>query len=99
MNKKKKILSIEDRIPKLKEKRKKKANRRLIFYVSIFFFLISIIVYLQSSLSNVQVVHVNGNHQVEEDAIIKETSVTDQTNIWTIKTGTIEKTLKKNPFI
>ena len=37
---KKNVVSIEDRIPKLKEARKKKANRRLHF-LSIYFFLLN----------------------------------------------------------
>ncbi|MCD8500622.1 MAG: hypothetical protein LRY71_01750 [Bacillaceae bacterium] len=37
---KQKIVSLEDRIPKLKQQRKQRANRRLIIYLSTFFFAI-----------------------------------------------------------
>ena len=33
-----KVLSLEDRIPKIKEYRRRKANRRLIFLLTLFFF-------------------------------------------------------------
>ncbi|MCD8509650.1 MAG: hypothetical protein LRY73_07065 [Bacillus sp. (in: Bacteria)] len=35
----KKIIEIEERIPTLKERRKQRANRRLIVYISMFFFI------------------------------------------------------------
>lgn len=96
---KKKIVSIEDRIPKLKQARKKKANRRLIFYLSIFFFLIAIIVYLQSPLSHVKTVTVTGNSFVSDEYVIETSDITDKTNIWTINKSKIKDTLRKNPTV
>ncbi|WP_339227609.1 FtsQ-type POTRA domain-containing protein [Oceanobacillus sp. FSL K6-2867] len=96
---KKNIVSIEDRIPKLKQARKKKANRRLIFYLSIFFFLISIIVYLQSPLSHIKTIDVNGNRYVTDEEIIENSNLTTDTNIWTINRSEIEQLIKKNPIL
>lgn len=81
---KKKVVSIEDRIPKLKQARKRKANRRLIFYLSIFFILISIIVYLQSPLSHIKYIHVVGNSLVSTEDILAKSELTKQTNIWSV---------------
>jgi cell division protein FtsQ len=96
---KKKIVSIEDRIPKLKQARKKKANRRLVFYLSIFFFLISIIVYLQSPLSHIKTISVNGNTYLAEDSIIKASGLTTNMNIWTINKSDIKKAISENPVV
>ena len=65
-----KIISIEERIPKLKEKRRKKANRTLLFYLTLFFLLIAIIVYLQSPFSNVAYVAVEGNNVITDEQVI-----------------------------
>lgn len=97
--KKKQIVSIEDRIPKLKQARKKKANRRLIFYLSIFFLLISIIVYLQSPLSYVRTIHVTGNTSISEEEVIKQSNLADNTNIWTINKTKIKKSINENPVV
>lgn len=100
MNKKKvKVVSIEDRIPKLKQERKKKANRRLVFYLSIFFILISIIVYLQSPLSNVKKIAVSGNVYITKDEMIEQSQLTNQTNIWMIDNKKIEKMIEENPIV
>ncbi|WP_099157996.1 cell division protein FtsQ/DivIB [Virgibacillus ndiopensis] len=96
---KKNIVSIEDRIPKLKQARKKKANRRLIFYLSIFFLLIAVIVYLQSPLSHVKTVQVTGNTFVSEKEIIEQSKLLDDTNIWTIDKKEINQAIHKNPVI
>ena len=95
----KNIVSIEDRIPKLKEARKKKANRRLVFYMCLFFFLISIIVYLQSPLSHVKTIDIQGNTFVNDEEIIELSGLSTQTNIWTIDFSKIENKLHTNPII
>src|SRR5699024_11754485 len=95
----KKIVSIEDRIPKLKQARKQKANRRLIFYLSIFIILISIIVYLQSPLSNVKKFEVSGNTILSDETIIDKTNLNKKTNIWTINSKKKNKKLEKNSII
>lgn len=95
----KKIVSIEDRIPKLKQARKQKANRRLIFYLSIFLILISIIIYLQSPLSNVREVKVSGNTIFSKETIIETTKITKDTNIWTVSSKKLNKKLEKSPII
>ncbi|MFC2950194.1 cell division protein FtsQ/DivIB [Virgibacillus sediminis] len=95
----KKIVSIEERIPKLKQARKKKANRRLVFYLSIFFILISIIIYLQSPLSNIRSVEVNGNSLLTEDKAIAQSGLNESTNIWTIDKSEIISALTSNPMV
>lgn len=95
----KNIVSIEDRIPKLKEARKKKANRRLVFYMTIFFFLISIIVYLQSPLSEVKTITVHNNSFITDEEITELSGLLDKPNIWAIDFADIESKLKDNPVI
>ena len=96
---KKNIVSIEDRIPKLKQARKKKANRRLVFYLSIFFFLISIIVYLQSPLSHIKEIKITGNSYITDESIIKQSGLTTDMNIWTINKSSIKNAISENPII
>lgn len=96
---KKNVVSIEDRIPKLKQARKKKANRRLVFYLSIFFLLLSVIVYLQSPLSHVKQIEIKGNSFVTEKEVNERSGITEKTNIWTINKKKIAKQLTEHPAI
>jgi len=95
----KKVVSIEDRIPKLKQARKKKANRRLVFYLSIFFFLISIIVYLQSPLSHINKLEINGNSFLADQEVIELSDLEMSTNIWTINREEIIEGITNNPIV
>ncbi|MEI3606720.1 FtsQ-type POTRA domain-containing protein [Pseudogracilibacillus sp. SE30717A] len=96
---KKKIVSIEDRIPKLKEARKKKANRRLLFYLSIFFLLISIIIYLQSPLSYIKNIEVNGNDVIKKEDVVKLSGLTTSSNIWVMNKQSIIDSMESHPII
>lgn len=96
---KEKIVSIEDRIPKLKETRKKKANRRLVFYLSIFFLLISIIVYLQSPLSQVKYIDVKDNKVLSDKEVIKMSGITLNSNIWMIQMNSIKKEIEAHSVV
>lgn len=96
---KKKVVSIEDKIPTLKEERKKKANRRLLFYLSIFFILISIIIYLQSPLSYIKTVDIKGNLVLAEDDITQLAEITNKTNIWTVSRKELKSKLESVDII
>src|SRR5699024_3822681 len=91
--------SIVDRIPKLKQARKKKANRRLIIYLSIFFFLISIIVYLQYPLSYINAIDVKGNLMVSEEEIVDLSGLTNETSMWSIDKKEISENIQANPML
>ncbi|MFC0524047.1 cell division protein FtsQ/DivIB [Pontibacillus salicampi] len=97
--KEKKIVSIEDRIPKLKEARKKKANRRLILYLSFFFILILLILYLQSSLSNVHNITVNGNEHVNDQDVIQMSGVSSKDNFWKVNGGEVASKIEQHEEI
>lgn len=94
-----KIVSIEDRIPKLKAKRKKKANRRLLFYLTIFFLLITIIIYLQSPLSNIQEIEVSGNELISDAEIIERSQLTTEDNIWNVSLKNVSAKIAEHPLI
>lgn len=79
-----KIVSLEDRIPKLKLQRKQRANRRLIMYLSLFFFLLLIVIYFQSSFSDIRNVVVTGNRYVLEEQIILQVGLHERTGFWSI---------------
>ncbi|MCZ0703339.1 cell division protein FtsQ [Natronobacillus azotifigens] len=93
---KRNVISIEDRIPKLKEARKKKTNRRLIFYVFLFFSLISIVIYLQSPLSYVGNIEIIGNRYVSAEEIIKYSKLSSETNIWGVSTEEVSERISQH---
>ncbi|WP_188693029.1 cell division protein FtsQ/DivIB [Pullulanibacillus camelliae] len=95
----KKVIQLEDRIPKLKAQRKQKANRRMIFYLTILFILILAVVYFESPLSNVHTLSIKGNDYVSKQQIARQSGVTKHSKIWDIDEQKIERSLKKLPMI
>jgi cell division protein FtsQ len=94
-----KIVALEDRIPKLKEQRRRKANKRLILLLFLFFIMIIAVAYTQSPLSHVRTIIVKGNHLYSSEDLIKKTGVTTNTNIWKVKTDKIAADLENLPEI
>lgn len=95
----KRVVSIEDRIPKLKKERRKKANRKLIFYLLIFFVLIFIVVYLQSPMSYVRHIPVSGTKWVQEEEVITLSEIGNTTNYWSVQTNKIKEKIEQHPQI
>ncbi|MFJ5622204.1 cell division protein FtsQ/DivIB [Peribacillus loiseleuriae] len=95
-----KIVSIEDRIPKLKKLRKRKANRRLILLLSFFFILIACVLYFLSPLSHIKEIKVMGNQYLSSDQIITLSGLTNDTNIWKVnKSEMIKKMIESQKEI
>ncbi|HSU79144.1 MAG TPA: FtsQ-type POTRA domain-containing protein [Candidatus Angelobacter sp.] len=95
----KKVIQLDDRIPKLKAQRRQKANQRFIFYITIFFILILIVTYIESPLSNVKSVAVSGNRYIQADQIVKSSGLSTGSKIWSVNQDRIQKKLKSIPSI
>lgn len=94
--KEKNVIEIEERIPKLKERRKQRTNRRMIFYVTVFFILMLMIIYFQSPLSKVQQVKVEGNGLVSEEWIIEQSQLLEDVSIWNIDEKEVNERITEN---
>lgn len=95
----KKVIQLDDRIPKLKAQRRQKANRRFIFYITVFFILILIVTYIESPLSNIKTIRVSGNRYIQSDQIVKASGLSTGSKIWSVNQTRIQKNLKFIPSI
>jgi cell division protein FtsQ len=78
------VIDMEDKLPQLKEQRKKRARKRLIIYISVFFLAIVGMLYMQSGLSNVKNVEVSGNESIEAEEIVRLSDLNEEDNIWNL---------------
>lgn len=95
----KKVVSLEDRLPQLKKERKQRANRRFIFYASFFFLLILVVVYFQSPLSKVDQISVSGEQLASPEKIVEASGISKQTHIWDIRSAGAEKKIEQLPTV
>ncbi|MCJ7839554.1 FtsQ-type POTRA domain-containing protein [Lederbergia sp. NSJ-179] len=94
-----KVLSLEDRIPKIKEHRRRKANKRLISLLSLFFLLIVLVVYFQSPLSHIKEIDIQGNKIASKEEILSISGLKQGENIWKINKKNVKKNVRKLPVI
>ncbi|MGP4072566.1 cell division protein FtsQ/DivIB [Piscibacillus sp. B03] len=80
----KKVVSIEDRIPQLKQLRKRKANRRFFTYLTLIILLILVIVYLQSPLSHISNIEVQNNRVISDDEVVELSGLSTNQSFWSI---------------
>ncbi|MDQ0206442.1 cell division protein FtsQ/DivIB [Alkalicoccobacillus murimartini] len=80
----KKVITMNDRIPSLKEQRKQRANRRLLFFLGIFFILLVLMIYFQSPLSNIKEIQVTGNVVAETEEIVQASDLAEGNSIWNL---------------
>ncbi|MBS2968881.1 cell division protein FtsQ/DivIB [Metabacillus sp. KIGAM252] len=90
-----KIVSIEDRIPKLKQQRKQKTNKRLTLFLCLFFILILLVVYFQSPLSKISAIEVVGNAHTADDSILKQSGISIGTGFWNLNVEQAESGIKR----
>ena len=90
-----KIVALEDRIPMLKEQRRRKANKRLILLLILFFIMIAIVAYVQSPLSHVKKITVNGNELLSDSEILSLAKISKETNIWSVNKEEISSKLTR----
>jgi cell division protein FtsQ len=94
-----KIVSIEDRVPKLKQHRRKKANKRLVFLLILFFSLIACVSYFQSPLSKVKNINVKGQKIYTTEQIKTISGISNNQNIWKLDKNQISVNIKRLPEI
>ncbi len=94
-----KVVVLEDRVPKLKERRRQKANRRLIAYLSFFFLFILCVLYFESPLGAVGHVEVSGNRHLTAERIISLSGITKRTSFWKVNGQNVEEKLTRHPEI
>ncbi|MFT8871440.1 MAG: FtsQ-type POTRA domain-containing protein [Sporolactobacillus sp.] len=94
-----KIISLEDRLPQLKAERKRKANRRLVFYASIFFLLILFVIYFQSPLSRVHDFTVIGNQIADRQTILTASGITADTHVWDVHAKEAARRIEALPSV
>jgi len=89
-----KVIDIEDRIPTLREKRRKRTNKKFIFLIALFFITLFLLLYFQSPYSDLKTINVKGSSIVDEDTYIKQSDLQVGQSMWSFREKEIEDRLK-----
>ena len=94
-----KIIDIEDRIPTLRERRKKRTNRKFTLLLAIFLITLLGLLYFQSPYSHVQTIKVKGANLASGEEYIEQSGLQKGQSMWEIRTSKAEELLKQNTWI
>lgn len=91
----KKVIDIEERIPSMRERRRRRANRKFIFIVAIFLIALLAIFYFQSSMSKIGKLTVSGASIHESSFYIEESEIQEGEGFWSFTKKKVEERLKE----
>lgn len=81
-DKTKKSRTLEDKLPKLKEQRRKKMKQQLAVLLLLFSFAILIVVYFISPLSKIEKISVAGASEVTDQSVISASQIKSGESLW-----------------
>lgn len=94
-----KRISLEDRVPKLKEKRKLKAKKKLRRLLFTLFLLVLTVLYFDSPYSKVETVTVSGTEYLTDKEVVEWSGVDEETIFLFTRNKKLESKLLEHPEI
>jgi len=94
-----KIISLEDRVPVLRNKKRKKANMRLLVTILVFFSLLLCVLYFQTSIGSKIHLVINGNQLYSDKEIEKLADVSVDDSFLTIRSKRVVDQLESQNTI
>ncbi|WP_203246145.1 cell division protein FtsQ/DivIB [Sporosarcina beigongshangi] len=88
-----KVIDIEERIPSMREKRRRKTNKKFLFMLIIFVVALLAILYFQSDLSKIGDIHVKGAGLHESSFYEEQSGLTMDNPLWSFNISNVENRL------
>lgn len=90
-----KVIDIEERIPSMREKRRRKTNKKFLFIIAIFCIALLVLLYFQSPFSKVGEVKIHGASLHDDQYYYKKSGILEGTSYWGFDTKEVEEELLK----
>lgn len=90
-----KVIDIEERIPSMREKRRKKANRKFFFVVGLFVIALLTVLYFQSSFSKIDKVEVKGAYLYDKNDYLQRSGVQSGDKLWGFTKNNVKNKLEE----
>ena len=94
-----KIIDIEERIPTLRERRRKRTNIKFFVLLLLFFIILFLLLYFQSSYSDIKEISINGEGLVEEELYLKNTGLQIGDPMWSFRSKEIEQKILQQHWV
>lgn len=94
-----KVIDITELVPALKQKRKKRSNFKFITLTLLFLSMIALLLYFQSSYSDIQKIEIMGESIVEETFYLEQSGLELQQSFWGFRVGDVEQILEQSDWV
>lgn len=94
-----KIIDLEEKIPTLRAKRRRRTNRKFSTLLAIFSLLIVSILYFRSPYSTILHLEVNGEQLVDEQFYFQTSTLKEGLSMWEFRTAAIENKIRKMNWV
>lgn len=95
----KKVIDITERVPSLQQRRKKRSNFKFITLTFLFLSIIALILYFQSSYSDIQKIQISGESIVEESFYLEQSGIALQNSLWGFRVSDVEQALEQSEWV
>ena len=89
-----KVIDIEERIPTLRERRRKRTNRKFVALLFVFLILLAGLIYSQSKYSEIQTISISGEALYSEEHYLEVSGLAPGESMWSFDADTISNQLK-----
>ena len=94
-----KVIDIEERIPTLRERRKKRTNRKFVALLFIFLTLLAILLYSQSKYSEIRTITIEGAVLFEQENYQAASGLNLGDSMWSFDAGAVAQQLEKLEWV
>lgn len=94
-----KVIDIEERIPTLRERRRKRTNRKFLALLFIFLLLLAGLIYSQTKYSKIQSITVTGAELYSKDEYIKSSKLTLGDSMWSFSEEETSKAISELEWV
>lgn len=99
MRRQRKVVDIEQHIPEVGKKRRRRANKRVLGLLTVAFLIVVGIVYFQTPLSKVARFEVSGAQLLKPEQYVIDSGVIIGDSLWGFRAKDVAKTLEKNEVV
>ncbi|ALS76810.1 FtsQ-type POTRA domain-containing protein [Planococcus maritimus] len=94
-----KVIDIEERIPTLRERRRKRSNRKFAALLTVFISLLFILLYSQSTYSEIRDIKVTGAELFDGESYKQASTLALGDSMWSFDSGEIEREIESLEWV
>ena len=94
-----KVIDIEERIPSMREKRRRKTNKKFLFVFTIFVVALIVILYFQSPLSRIKEITISGATLHDQTFYKERSGLLVDEPLWGFRTQSVENSLLEHDVV